>query len=91
MIGMATTDMDISMGNIELEDEILRKAVDCDRDFSCLDGKGRHMCGVEYAVNDSVLFVKGDGAVYCNYRMYYGDGKVCKCPVRMEIYKKYHI
>ena len=75
--------------NIELSDEILRKAVNCDKNFACLkQGVG---CEVEYAVNKEILFVKDNGQMYCNYRMFYGDGTICMCPVRLAIYNKYHI
>lgn len=91
MVGMTAKGMNMEVGNIELDDEILEKATECDRDFSCLDCKRREMCKAEYSVNNEILFVKGDGPLYCSYRMFYGDGEICNCPVRMEIYKKYNI
>jgi len=88
---MTTTDIGIEVRDIKLSDDILRKAADCNRNFSCLDLKKRDMCEAEYALNDKFLFVKGNGPIYCSYRMFYGDGRVCTCPVRMEIYRQYHV
>jgi len=77
--------------SLEIEEELLRKATKCHKNFSCLDCEKRDMCKAEYAISKDFLFVRRNGSPYCEYRMFYGDGTICSCPVRVAIYNKYRI
>jgi len=83
--------VDISGENLEIDEELLKKATKCHKNFSCIDCENRSMCEAEYAISKNFLFVKRNGSPYCEYRMFYGDGTICSCPVRLAIYNKYHI
>jgi len=76
---------------LEIDEELLRKATKCYKNFSCLDCERRDMCKAEYGISKDFIFVKRDGSPYCDYRIFYGDGTICSCPVRVAIYNKYHI
>ncbi len=79
------------INDIKISEDVLKKATMCSKNLSCLNREKRDMCRVEYAVSKDLLFVKKDGVPFCNYRMFYGDGAICKCPVRIAIYERYHI
>ena len=60
----------------------------CQKEFSCLEGDNP-LCPVESLINEKVLFVKCISKGHCSYRRSYGDGYICFCPTRREIFKKY--
>ncbi|RLF65064.1 MAG: hypothetical protein DRN33_00405 [Thermoplasmata archaeon] len=76
---------------IDIEEELLEKATECHKKFSCLDCEKRSMCEAEYGISKDFIFVKRNGSPYCNYRIFYGDGTICHCPVRVAIYNRYRI
>ncbi len=76
----------------EIADEIQKCAVDCTKGLNCLvDDKHRH-CPVAKCIEGRTHYIKCLEDTECHYRvsidgLYYK----CTCPVRMEIYNKYHV
>jgi len=65
----------------------VREAVQCERGHACLCGEG--LCEVDAAAFGEVLFCRAGR--WCRYQMPFGDGAICRCPVRKEIYRRYHL
>lgn len=72
----------------EIQKETMLSATRCDKNFNCIDCSPS--CKVESFVGNSVIFVSKLER-RCNYYQEFGYGCVCKCPVRLEIYKKYKL
>jgi hypothetical protein len=73
---------------LRISEDTLRQVTKCTNGFSCLSGESRRICEVEQDIGGKVLFVrcKSEG---CNYRMPFGYGYICTCPVRREIYNRH--
>ena len=75
-------------------DEILQATNKCSSDHSCLsnaspeNGQCCHGCDVEFVVGKNLMFVKptDERAHLCPYKMHYGSGIVCQCPVRYYLF-----
>jgi hypothetical protein len=78
--------MDICVSN-----ETLSQTTRCKKNMSCLKGSTDHLCPVEQCVRGKVHFVTCLNKEGCSYRIPFADGQVCHCPVRKEIYNKYHV
>ena len=78
-----------SMMNIEIDEGVVRATTRCNDHFSCLSGDLARLCKVEDCVSDAVYFVKCVEETDCNYKVPFGDGQVCTCPTRKEIYFRY--
>ena len=71
-----------------ISDEAKRSTEKCHTDFACLKGTPLH-CKVEQFLGAELLVcAKKDD---CPYKLSYGDGYFCTCPVRKDIYKRYRI
>lgn len=79
---------------VELKFEISKKtvksAVKCPRDFQCLNDPKFKLCPVESYVKGVGCFLKNSYKRNCPYKSSFGYSQVCKCPVRCEIFEKYH-
>ena len=77
---------------MKIDKEILDLTTDCTNDFICL--KGEDSCcaqsKVEHSVSSSILFINCENDS-CTYQTSFGFAKVCNCPTRKEIYRKYRI
>lgn len=64
----------------------------CRHGISCVETGccGDHpMCEIEQTIADTVLFIKEDGsALLCPYKIGFGFGFFCACPVRGRLYRK---
>jgi len=74
---------------MEIDDKIIKAAVNCKRCFACLAGGGKMNCKVESSIRNELLFVKCLTKDPCNYKSSFGNKNICKCPVRIEIFRKY--
>ena len=63
----------------------------CQKDFSCLKGQHEELCKIESCVNGKVHFVKCLSYTNCSYKGPYGDGFICYCPTRKELFNTYGI
>lgn len=81
--------MDCSGEHIfEIDQAILDKTVKCSK-RGCLSGKDV-ICPVQNALDLDIIFVDFDHRNdICRYCMPYGDGFMCLCPTRQEIFHKY--
>ena len=87
---MEQTDHRINREIYNINKNVINKARKCDQNYSCLQGDDVCMCKVDDCANSSVLFVsplKKD--TFCPYLMSFGNALICKCPVRLEIYKNH--
>lgn len=79
---------------VAVPDEVIREASKCPSGFSCLaadasgDSRCCHNCEVDFVLGKNLMFVKpaGHGAALCPYKMHYGSGHVCQCPVRYYLF-----
>lgn len=76
---------------MKIDKEILKKTTRCEKKFECLKNEN-YTCiilKVESHANGKVLFVNCENYI-CKYKMNFGDGTVCNCPTRQEIFRKYN-
>ena len=80
--------------NFEVPDSVKQKAKQCPNDFSCIATGycgDQGICKVDHSVGESVLCLTSNerGACSCPYRLSFGYGQICMCPVRYYLYSKY--
>lgn len=75
---------------LKIDQEII-DSTDCPKDFPCLSGKEDDLFEVEETLGYNMLVVDGPTPINCKYSANYGGLHGCKCPVRVEIYRKYGI
>ena len=80
-------------GNVEVPEEIRRKATKCRYDFACLSDDGvPPMCNVDRCISDRYLFVTPRSGCSCPYCIEFGFASHgCTGPGRNSIYLKYGI
>ena len=76
--------------NIEIPENIIDKADRCSKNHICT-GDGGELCKVVCYMKDNLCFVKCLNAGDCSYLEPHVKTKLCTCPVRIEIYKRYRI
>jgi len=75
---------------LEISEGIIQQTTKCDRDFECLKSGCKPNCEVKDCVSGKVHFVdKHNG--YCRYSFRFGNGIICSCPVRKELYNRYKV
>lgn len=74
-------------------EDVQREATKCTSSLSCLSGTtspddGHHRCSVDYVLKKNLMFVKPKElqANFCPYKLNYGAGHVCQCPVRYHLF-----
>jgi hypothetical protein len=72
-----------------VSEETIAATQRCKKDFSCLNGKREDLCPVESCINGEVHFIKCLNKEACPYQGTFGDGAVCYCPTRKELFNKY--
>lgn len=75
---------------ININESTIRSTTSCDRDMQCLQDVNKPLCDVDYCVMDEVFFVNCLTNKRCGYRFNFGYNLICTCPVRKEIFKRYH-
>ena len=86
---------------LQVSEESRKKTTKCPSNFLCLTenenpmcSKERPMCSVEVPL-ESMIFVRDKNNNYtnydCVYKVAYGSGYLCTCPVRFEIYSRYNM
>lgn len=75
---------------IKISDDVIKSATKCTKNFSCLSGDIERLCKVEYCVSKTVHFIKCLEPD-CSYKVVFGDGNFCTCPIRKEIYNHYKV
>lgn len=79
----------------EIDSYTLSITTKCTDDYSCLSGEDACLCEVEKlsGIPGGGLFIKRKSEVgNCQYKTSFGlTSYVCKCPVRMGIFRKYDL
>ena len=83
---------------LNISDDALSRTVKCPSNFYCLNDKRHAMCSeakplcrVNYYIGKTDLVVTYPGNEDCPYKVNFGKRYICSCPVRQEIYQRYHI
>jgi len=75
-----------------ISEDILKKAVKCRSNFSCLSGVNDCLCEIEDHAGENIHFINSLSATHlCNYKMEFGFSYICNCPVRKEVYNQYRV
>ena len=80
--------MDCDYMSVKVPDDILKMTTKCPHAFSCLTlGRcgERKICEVEYINGTHVMFLKDTQETVCRYRLTYGNGQMCTCPMHYAI------
>lgn len=83
----------------KVDEEILKLATRCGRNFMCLSDDSPDICGVLRAVGTQLVITNcTEHCAMCRYCLPFNpvesQGKTesfCTCPVRIELYKRYGI
>lgn len=75
----------------DVSPEILTKSGECPHSHRCLSDSEGTVCKAEYLLADQNLFVKEREGRKCDKFLSYGIAGICKCPVRVELYKRYRV
>ena len=71
--------------------ETIAKTLRCNKGFSCLKGQNEDLCIVDSCINGEVHFIKCLNKESCAYQGTFGDGVICYCPTRKELYNKHGV
>jgi hypothetical protein len=74
--------------DIQIGEDILKKTISCEKNFSCLSGQ-KDLCEMKSQIVRAVYFIKHPKNKRCNYCLSFGNDYICTCPTRQEIYKRY--
>ena len=85
------------MPKLEISEDTIKRTRQCHSNFYCLNSEGNPQCPVGLAlcsvkkdIGAGMVIVKVNNGFSCNYSIDFRKGeKVCICPVRYEIYKRY--
>ncbi len=69
-------------------DPLIIDETECDKDFTCLKETPLY-CSVFSTLGHSMVALVCQDRLKCRHNKSYGALRVCKCPVRHEIFKKY--
>ncbi|MBC8180593.1 hypothetical protein H8E88_05660 [candidate division KSB1 bacterium] len=69
----------------------LRITTKCTKDFVCQTDKPKNLCKIEVHKFNFVTSIHCLEKALCNYKICIGFAKVCGCPTRAELYKKYKV
>ncbi len=73
--------------------ESLKNASNCECLYSCLEGEkcgDNMMCKVVFPGGYNILFIGLEYQHSCKNLVDFGNNKVCRCPVRFEIFQRYN-
>lgn len=77
---------------MKIDQEVLKHATKCKKNFACVSDKRHALCKVVRVVNREMFFVRCTEDISCHYRTDIDSFQsVCSCPVRQEINRKYLI
>jgi hypothetical protein len=90
----APTIEDLAVMKMMVPEEVIRETTKCPKGHACLSNGSAdgfhccHGCEVDFALGKNLMFVKPNdhAAALCPYKMHYGSGHVCQCPVRYYLY-----
>ena len=76
----------------QISEETMDRTNECSRHFACLNGDNWDPCSIDSSLRGNFLIVKNRcNNQNCAYSVLLGYSYYfCKCPVRYEIYQRYH-
>ena len=77
--------------SVKISDRTRQLTKRCQRSFRCLDNEKLDMCTIERCIEGNGCYLKTAIFPDCNYQISLVDSKICSCPTRFELYKKYGI
>ncbi len=70
----------------------IKKKTNCDKEFMCLkEGTQNNLCKINYCLDNQYCLLEKSNFGNCINRFSFGSSEICKCPIRIEIFKKYGI
>ena len=76
---------------IIIPQDIIQKSTKCSKNVRCLSDVSHDLCQAICSMNKDVLFVKCVEGKDCSYFEPHDKIQLCTCPVRKEIYRRYHL
>ena len=76
---------------IQINKNILQRTTHCNHEFCCLSGDKKSLCDVVGSVGFDIKVIKPKSENDCKYHLSYGNGSLCVCPTRNELYNRYKI
>ena len=76
---------------LEVPVDIVAQATECTRNYACLKGDGHSCCPVVETIGSEVHFVEPKANAFCDYRLAFGGGSICTCPVRKHLHQKHGV
>lgn len=67
-------------------DKLIRQ-MECSKNFRCKKWKFERLCKAADIGLDNYLECLEEDASYCDFSFFFGNGKYCKCPVRIYLAK----
>jgi len=76
---------------LQIDEAILKKTTECPNELKCLNRAEYPLCRAENRppVGDYGIFVITIERNSCSYKIPFGYSHMCKCPTRMELYKRH--
>jgi hypothetical protein len=79
------------MAQLDISESTLNQARECPIRFRCLSDAPGTVCPVEKREDGGALFIHTNRQRECPYLEWVDGGYVCRCPVRIELYERYHM
>lgn len=84
------------MDDFIIDEIVIKKATKCSKKFQCLKAKPGtkemlNFFSKSYFIEDTLSFIECFNLEHCPYQISFGNNKLCYCPVRKEIAKKYKL
>ena len=77
--------------NIKIDEEIIQRTNNCERNFCCLSGDKTRICKAKCSIGFDLLEINPTMVNHCRCRVSFGNTYFCNCPTRKEIYNRYNI
>jgi len=75
---------------LKIDDSTIKSTTNCEKGMQCLHGVTEKLCKVNNSVMNEVFFVSCLNKQKCSYRISFGYKFMCTCPIRKEIFRRYH-
>lgn len=75
--------------SFDIDKIFFERAFECPHDFMCEDSEDPCLCVIDKP-RSGFLHIARRTLEECPYMKTMGDGLICTCPVRVEIYRVYH-
>ena len=73
---------------LEIDQELI-DTTECTKNFACLSGEKEDLLEVTETLGYNMVVFTGPTPINCQHSSNYGGLHACKCPIRVEIYKKH--